>query len=131
MNSQPIYPFVTQSQTQSSPLRRAHVQAPPTILTASVNNAHLLNHGLGPVQTPLSTTSLSSPFALGHSPYAGTPQVATMATVRGPVQATANTYNPRQWGRISDGMRESIGISSNMSRQNVQYAPRLRGPDGK
>ena len=127
MNPQSTYPFVTQSQAQSSPLRRPHVQAPPTLLTASINNAHLLSHGLGVAQTPLSTTSLSSPFALGHSPYAGTTSASAMAAARGPVQAVSSTYNPQQWGRVSGGMGESIAIS----RQHVQYAPRLRGPDGK
>ena len=133
MNPQSTYPFVTQSHTQSSPLRRPHVPAPPTLLTASINHAHLLSHGLGVAQTPLSTTNLSSPFAAAHTPYLGTTSASAMAAaVRGPVQAISSAYNPQQWGRITDRMGESIHISSpHISRQNVQYAPRLRGPDGK
>ena len=50
--------------------------------------------------------------------------------VRGPVQAFAGTYNPQQWGRISDGMGETVAISPAAAMSSLQYAPRLRGPDG-
>lgn len=130
-------PYLVSAQN-ISPLRRQHVAQPPTLSTASLNNAHSL--GLAQAgQTSLSTTSLSSPFALhGAAAYPASP-VATsspMAPRGSPSYTTA--YNPQQWGRIGGESSSSVGMSSahlqmhgRHTSRTVAYAPRMTGPDGK
>ena len=144
MASHSQYPHVSQSQSgfpALSPLRRQHVAQPPTLLTTSLNNAHSLGHGLGMTggQTPMSTTSLSSPFSL-HNPSSFQASPVGAATTAMPTSSPATytgAYNPQQWGRIRrDGMADAGATSAlsplhaRQSSRNVQYAPRLRGPDG-
>ncbi|KAI4140747.1 MAG: hypothetical protein LQ340_007805, partial [Diploschistes diacapsis] len=143
MDSYHQYPHVPQSQNGHpvlSPLRRQHAVQPPTLLTSSPNNARGHGHGLGLSggQTPLSTTSLSSPFShQASSPYQVSPAGGTPAMPASSSAVYAAPYNPRQWGRIAgDGMAD-VGPTATLSplhaRQssgNMQYAPRPRGPDG-
>lgn len=117
--------------------RRQHAIQPPNLLTTTVGNAHNLG------QTPISATSLSSPFSSHHpSPYAG----SATGTMRGsspmvrPTSSAFNTaYNPQQWGPVSSGSN-SIPNSASRSagiRQPIQssrvtaLAARPVGPDGK
>ena len=142
MASESQYPHVPLSQSgppMLHPLRRQHVAQPPTLLTTSLSNAHALGHGLGPSggQTPLSTTSLSSPFAHSQSPYQSSPAGAapTMPGRNPAVYAAAASYNPQQWGRITrDGMVDAGPalpvVHARQPSRNATYAPRLRGPDG-
>ena len=143
MDSQPPYPTVPQAHNglpALSPLRRQHVAQPPTLLTTSLNNAHSLGHGLGLTggQTPLSTTSLSSPFSQqNHSPYLSSPAGTVTSMPTSSPAAYAAPYNPQQWGRITNYGVGEAGPSSTpspmhtmQSSRGINYAPRLRGPDG-
>ena len=122
-----------------SPLRRQHVAQPPTLLTTSLSNAHSLGHGLGMNGgTPLSTTSLSSPFSVQSTAYQASPASAAPNSMLTSSPATyAANYNPQQWGRIGSGAVADFGAGTTRSplharqqSRNVQYAPRPRGPDG-
>ena len=138
------YPFTnlpTVGAPMLSPLRRQNAAQPPTLRTTSLNNTQGLGlgYGLNAGQTPISTTSLSSPFALHNaSPYPASPSVtASPMAVRSP--ATFSTpYNPQQWGRIGSDGSPLVGpaastlspLHARQSSRAVAYAPRLRGPDG-
>ena len=143
MAPQPQYPHVSQTHNALpalSPLRRRHVAQPPTLLTTSLSNAHSLGHGLGlnGGQTPVSTTSLSSPFSQqNHSPYLSSPAAATPSMLTSSPAAYAAAYNPQQWGRIPGDRVGDVASSSTLSplharqsSRNISYAPRLQGPDG-
>ncbi|MCJ1445433.1 MAG: hypothetical protein MMC23_005938 [Stictis urceolatum] len=125
-----------------SPLRRQRVAQPPTLLTTSLaNSAHHLglsvpgNNG----QTPISTTSLSSPFsAHSTSPYPASPAAGqSPMALRAPTSfSAAAPYNPQQWGRLGAEGSPVVGQSSTMaslharqSSRQVVYAPRMQGPD--
>ena len=143
MSSQ--YPFTTPPHAVGapmlSPLRRQNAAQPPALRTTSLNNAQGLGlgYGLNAGQTPVSTTSLSSPFAVhSASPYPASSAVAASPmALRSPATFSA-PYNPQQWGRIGSDGSPSLGSASTLSplhaRQSsraVNYAPRLRGPDGE
>ena len=119
----------------SSPRRRQHAVQPPNLLTTSLGNARNIGLGLGgSIQTPLSTTSLSSPFSTYQpSPYPASPGgamrgVSPMAT-RTP--AAYNTpYNPQQWGSSSSSSSSALGTRPRQLTRVEQLAPRPVGPDG-
>ena len=131
--------FPVPASLPSSPRRRQHAAQPPNLLTTSLGNARNAGLGIGAVtQTPLSTTSLSSPFS-GY-PQSPIPQ-SPGATMRGssPMALRSQTnfsgiYNPQQWGPVRS---TSAGPSSVGHRQATQsqtvpaLAPRPVGPDGK
>ena len=126
-----------------SPRRRGHPGQPPSLLTTSLNNnaQHLgLGHGLNS-HTPVSTTSLSSPFSAAQAQYSPSPGGASRGN--SPMALRSATgfsapYNPQQWGRPGHESMSSIGAMSTAtslhSRQSstrtTTFAPRLQGPDG-
>ena len=128
------YPYGALNPNAPSPLRRQNAAQPPMLVTASLNNAHHANAGLG-LAVPGSTTSLSTPFSpfAALSPYAPAPSPAS-ATVASPMalrSAASYTapYNPQQWGPLHPD-----GHPMQMPRQQTQtvtYAPRMMGPDGR
>ena len=139
------FPFTLSADHVGSPTspRRQRPDQPPTLLTASLSNARNLGYGLTlGGQTPISNTSLSSPFSpFPHSPYSASPGGA----VRGPspmalrsAPGFATQYNPQQWGRM--GSNESLPIAAShstlavntrhMPSRTTMFAARPVGPDG-
>ena len=122
----------------SSPLRRQHATQPPTLLTTSLNNARNLATGSG-LNTPHSTTSLSSSFARQHGgPYTASPVTAASSMPFRNQARYSAPYNPQQWGQIGSEGSPVVGQSSTFSTMHAQqpsrttaYAPRMAGPDGK
>ena len=115
--------------------RRLALQ-PPNLLTTSLDNARHLGQATltphGAVQTPVSTTSLSTPFSLNvtQSPYPQSPGTA----MRGASPLTHRSgpsvpYNPQQWGPLSDASPQSA--STQVQQRYMHLAPRPVGPDGK
>lgn len=89
------------------PRRRERAIQPPSLLTTSLNNAQNFGLGLGPyASTPLSTTTLSTPFSVHHqSPYPASPGGASRGTSPMALRSAVGTggpYNPQQWGPISN-----------------------------
>ena len=119
-----------------SPRRRQHAVQPPSLLTTTLGNAHVSNHGVGAVPTPISTTSLSSPFSIHQaSPYPASPGGAMRGTSPMSFSATTNyntAYNPQQWGAATNGSPSSRPTiaGTRQSSQGSRLAPRPVGPDG-
>ena len=124
---------------QFSTTRGQHAGQPPTLLTAlgSAYNQGL-DAGVGS-QTPLSTTSLSSPFSIHQtSAYPPSPGAAMRGTsplaVRGPSNFNP-PYNPQQWGPLGSSSNSPLEAATR-SRQLGQsarvprFAARPAGPDG-
>ena len=127
----------------TSPRRRQHTAQPPNLLTTSLGQAR--NNGLGIVgtsQTPLSVTTLSTPFsAYPQSPYSAVPP-SPGAVMRGasPMALRSQSgfsaaYNPQQWGPVSHTSPNSTSIvgehrHDGRSSRVVALAPRPVGPDG-
>ena len=117
--------------------RRPHALQPPSLLTTTLGNAHASSHGVGAGHTPVSTTSLSSPFSLHQaSPYPRSPGGAIRGTSPMAVSATRSysaAYNPQQWGPVSSNGSPSSRNTITSTRQSSHgstLAPRLVGPDG-
>lgn len=122
------------------PRRRQHAVQPPTLLTSTLENAHNASWGTG-ILTPLSTTSLSSPFSIHQpSPYPLSPAGAMRGTSPSLHQAPAAfsaPYNPQQWGPLSGTSTSSSPASrplgmrqANSSTRVAMLAARPVGPDG-
>ena len=122
----------------STPRRRHPGVQPPSLLTTSLeNNARQSHNGVGPAQTPLSTTTtLSSPFSAfpqiqSAHPTTGTP----LSSVASPMHSRQSPsvsaqYNPQQWGPMNGGTPSSA-IQHSTRQRIVALAPRLVGPDGE
>lgn len=132
---------LAQEALPTSPRRRRHVAQPPTLLTTTLGNAHIANHAArANPQTPLSTTSLSSPFSVHQGlPYPASPHPASPnCAMRGspPMVSEASSfggaYNPQQWGAISSNGSSSraAAATSGFPSHGSRLAPRLVGPDG-
>lgn len=135
------YPFAPNPQIEAgaaaSPRCRRRAVQPPT-LTTTVGFGQNHGSGLGLInQTPISTTSLSSPFSssvVQQSPYpaspAGTLRGASLMPLRNSAGVSA-PYNPQQWASPTS----ASGTSSSTRRTNqptrviaLMAAP--TGPDG-
>ncbi|KAJ6089761.1 hypothetical protein N7467_004977 [Penicillium canescens] len=86
---------------QQSPGRREHAVQPPLLTTALSGPQYQgLGAGLGLTPTPLSSTSLSSPFTHGQSPCV--PSSINGRSVSSSSMASRNAYNvpynPQDWG---------------------------------
>lgn len=123
------------------PSIRQHGLQPPSLLTTTLENAHSLGLGMAG-QTPISATSLSSPFSTAHqpSPYHASPPGAIRGTspVVHRMPTTFNmAYNPQQWGPVNSGptpnssSRPTSMRQSSQSRRAPILAARPVGPDGK
>ena len=123
-----------------SPRRRQHAIQPPALLTTALPAVQHYGLGLGlNGQTPVSTTSLSSPFSVHQSsPYPASPGGALRGS--SPMAARTATfnspYNPQQWGPLSGHSQNPVSVlatSSRQPRQTPRVAPMAeqpRGPDG-
>ncbi|KAL8928965.1 MAG: hypothetical protein Q9172_000717 [Xanthocarpia lactea] len=122
----------------SQPSRR-HVGHPPTLLTTTFAAPHPQSLGTpSALQTPLSSTSLSTPFSafpssaytLSNSPAPG--GASPMATRTRP--SFNAPYNPQQWGPLSTSTSSPLEETprtrhTSQSNRLARFAPRLRGPD--
>ncbi|KAB8074095.1 hypothetical protein BDV29DRAFT_174170 [Aspergillus leporis] len=104
---------------QPSPSRREHALQPPPLTTAlNGHQYHGLGVALGPSysSTPLSTTSLSSPFTQSQSPATHTPG----GTVAGPSSMASRQYNvpynPQDWGPVRGSGQSTYPQTNNMLR---------------
>lgn len=142
MNSQYPYARTAELEGPSSPSIRRHGLQQPSLLTTTLGNAHSLGLGIAG-QTPISATSLSSPFSFSAhqpSPYHGSPPGAMRGTSPVPhrMSTTFNmAYNPQQWGPVNSGPTPnsssrptSMRQSSSQTRQAPVLAARPVGPDG-
>lgn len=134
---------LAQEPLPTSPRRRRHVAQPPTLLTTTLGNAHISSHaGRANPQTPISTTSLSSPFSVHQalpysaSPYPSSPSSAMRGSSPMVPQATSSinaAYNPQQWGAMNSNCSSSsrtAAATTGYSGHGSRLAPRLVGPDG-
>ena len=126
-----------------SPRRRQRAPQPPSLLTTCLGNAQSAGLGLSVNgQTPVSTTSLSSPFSVHQpsSPYPASPagalrRVSPMAT-RSAAGFNA-PYNPQQWGSMSNSSPVPVSTSTFSTTQPRQHSRLVastvqpRGPDGE
>ncbi|KAI4263506.1 MAG: hypothetical protein L6R42_001355 [Xanthoria sp. 1 TBL-2021] len=139
MNPQRPQPLLPPAPASSQPSRR-HVGQFPTLLTTTFAGPHPQNLAIpSGLQTPLSTTSLSTPFSaypssaysLSSSAEAGAS--SPMATRSRP---TFNApYNPQQWGPLRSSTSSPLEEATrtrhpSQSNRLARFAPRLLGPDG-
>lgn len=136
----PQYPYARTPELVGPSIRQ-HGHQPPSLLTTTLENAHSLGLGMAS-QTPISATSLSSPFSSAHqpSPYHASPPGAMRGTspVIHRMPTTFNmAYNPQQWGPVNSGptpnssSRPTSMRQSSQSRRAPVLAARPLGPDGK
>lgn len=132
-------PAPSRHPTAPAALRRPHAAQPPSLLITALDNTRNPSLGVGSVtQTPLSSTSLSSPFAahsqsaFPHSP-AGTMRAALSQNFRSYANVQ-NSYNPQQWGPMSStASPQSLHPSTSTHRFHTgqTYGSQPVGPDGK
>ena len=126
-----------------SPRRRQRAPQPPSLLTTSLGNAQNAGLGLGLYdRTPVSTTSLSSPFSI-HQPtsmYPASPGGALRGSSPMALRSTESfnaPYNPQQWRPSSTASSipaSGTTFSTTQHRQQFRLAPSTvqpRGPDGE
>ena len=125
----------------TNPRRRQHAIQPPSLQTTTLGNVHSFGLGIGVTgQTPVSTTSLSSPFSVHHSsPYPASPGALLRGTspmaLRNPAGFNA-PYNPQQW-RLSSNASPSPASASTVASRQPSQSTRVvvstaqpMGPDG-
>lgn len=118
----------------SSPRRRQHAAQPPNLLTTSLGNARNAGLGIGGIaQTPVSTTTLSSPFS-GYPQSPGGAMRGTSPMAFRSQAGFSGAYNPQQWGPVATGSPSSSSAGDHRQAQSsrpLALAPRPVGPDGK
>ncbi|PYH45297.1 uncharacterized protein BP01DRAFT_356782 [Aspergillus saccharolyticus JOP 1030-1] len=88
---------------QVSPRRREHAVQPPPLTTAFSSSQFQglgLGLGAGYSPTPLSTTSLSSPFTHGQSPVVASPGGVAIGSSPMSSRQYNVPYNPQDWGPV-------------------------------
>lgn len=118
---------------QPSPSRREHAVQPPPLTTALSDHQFQglgVALGSGYASTPLSTTSLSSPFTQSQSPCVSSPSSAAVAPSPMAPRHYNVPYNPRDWGPVSSSSSANSGqsaypqpSSSNSLRRSVRRPP--------
>lgn len=120
--------------TASPSRRRQQALRPPNLLTTSLGNARNAGLGIGGNgHTPISTTSLSSPFS-GFPQSPGGAMRGTSPMALRSQASFSGTYNPQQWGPLSNSSTTSPATGDHRHSQAsraVALAPRPVGPDGK
>ena len=118
---------------ETSPRRRQTPNQPPNLLTTSLGNARNAALGLGGVvQTPISSTTLSSPFSAHpqstqpQSPGGAMREASPMASRS--ASGFSGYYNPQQWGAVNNVSSNSMSMTREY-RQTSHLAPRPVGPD--
>lgn len=109
---------LTAANNQSSPNRREHAVQPPLLTTA------LGGPQFNPSSTPLSSTSLSSPFTQGHSPYVASPINARSAPSSSRQPTAYNVpYNPQDWAPVGVNAAQAL-YSQSSNQHRVSSQPR-------
>ncbi|KAE8372901.1 hypothetical protein BDV26DRAFT_273203 [Aspergillus bertholletiae] len=119
-DEQPSWPTPHASTSnQPSPSRREHALQPPP-LTTTLNGPQF--HGLGVTlggnysSTPLSTTSLSSPFTHGQSPATHTPGGIGVGSSSMASRQYNVPYNPQDWGPVGGSGQPTYPQTNSMTR---------------
>ena len=128
-------PAPSRHPTAPAALRRPHAGAPPNLLITTLDNAHNSSLGVGtPGQTPVSSTSLSSPFS-AH-PQSAYPHAqnevmrAAMSQSLRPQAQFSGTYNPQQWGPMTGASPQTANVVRR-HQHGALLGPQPVGPDGK
>ncbi|PYI06463.1 hypothetical protein BO78DRAFT_397191 [Aspergillus sclerotiicarbonarius CBS 121057] len=126
------WPTPHTTSNQPSPSRREHaVQPPPLTTTLSGHQFQGLGLALGAgyTGTPLSSTSLSSPFTQG-SPAVASPGGAAIGSSPMASRQYNVPYNPQDWGPVGNGSlnagQSTYPQTNNMLR--IASQPRSTGP---
>ena len=132
-NPSNVYPFPAEIGTTAA-RRRQHPGQPPSLRTTSLGYAR--NAGVAaPPATPLSTTSLSSPFSANpQSAYPASPGGAMRGVSPMNFRTLNAAYNPQQWGPVNNASHSSLAAEHRQNTHSTRaplLAPRLVGPDGK
>lgn len=111
-------PTAVNLSNQPSPSRREYAVQPPRLATAlSGHQLQGLGVGAGYASTPLSTTSLSSPFTQGQSPRVPSPGNLAGSSPMASRQSSYNVpYNPRDWGPVTGGQSTYPHTNNSMLR---------------
>ncbi|KAJ6108241.1 hypothetical protein N7523_009564 [Penicillium sp. IBT 18751x] len=108
---------------QTSSGRREHAVQPPLLTTAL--GAPQFHHA----STPLSSTSLSSPFTQAHSPYVASPVHARStpsSSMASRQQTSFNVpYNPQEWGPVGAASAQAAYSQAN-SVHRVSPQPQIQ-----
>lgn len=126
---------------ETPPPRRQIHNPPPNLLISSLGNARTAGLGVGgAVQTPFSSTTLSSPFSappqtLYPQSPGGVMRGASPMASRS-ASGFSGRYNPQQWGAVNNVSPNSMSITgehrqTSQSSRTAHLAPRSVGPDGK
>jgi hypothetical protein len=115
----------------AGPGRRQFAVQPPALATSFGHDPSVgASLGLNHAQTPMS--SLSSPFSAGQPAYvlpAAIPSTASPLALRS-TPGSSGAYNPQEWTDSNVDNSPALPSSSGFASRTVEYAPRLRGPDG-
>ncbi|KAJ5920732.1 hypothetical protein N7454_009265 [Penicillium verhagenii] len=95
------WPSTAANNNQPSPNRRDHALQPPLLTTALSSLQY--HHGT----TPLSSTSLSSPFIHTQSPCVPSPANARSASSSRQPANYGVPYNPQDWGPVGGGAAQN------------------------
>ena len=124
----PHYPgwssTVPNPNNQPSPNRREHAVQPP-LLTTALSGAHF-QHGT----TPLSSTSLSSPFIHGQSPAVASPANRSASSSSRHANAYNVPYNPQHWGPVGGGGSGTVHTQYAQQSNVMRVAPQQRTHTG-
>ncbi|KAL2798419.1 hypothetical protein BJX66DRAFT_295560 [Aspergillus keveii] len=127
----------TVTSSQPSPRREYAIQPPP-LTTAFNNNPQFqgLGVGLGAnyASTPLSTTSLSSPFTQSpavNSATGAAPGSSPMAARQYNVPYNNVPYNPQDWGPLNNGPMNAGQPAYSSSGSMLRIVPHQRAPQSE
>ena len=122
------------ARTVNTPRRRQQPVQPPNLLTTSLGNARSAGLGIGGItQTPVSSTSLSSPFSMNTQSAGGAVRGASPMALRSQASFSVN-YNPQQWGPVNSNTLAPSSVGDYRQAQSSRVATttlRPLGPDGK
>ncbi|KAF9887987.1 hypothetical protein FE257_009376 [Aspergillus nanangensis] len=127
-------PPVNTSSNQPSPRRREHALQPPPLMTTALSGQQLQGLGValgaGYASTPLSTTSLSSPFTQSQSPAVTSPGSVLVGSSPMASRQYNVPYNPQHWGPVAGGsVQGHSSYPQNNSNNVLRIVPqRSAGP---
>ena len=134
-------PPPTQAGSQQSPRRRENVAQPPMLMT-SLSGPQYQGLGValspGYTATPISTTTLSSPFSLSQAQSQYHPSPGTAARGTSPMTSRHSggynaPYNPQEWGPVGApspnvGPGNNFAPSSNNVTRQAQAQAQAQAP---
>lgn len=121
------WPVTTNTGNHPSPGRREHAVQPPPLTTAlSGHQFQGLGVGLNPGYTPISSTSLSSPFIQGQSPCVASPGSGAVGPSPMASRPYNVPYNPRDWGPMSSSSSGGSTVQSPFPQSSTSSSMRRR-----